>query len=167
MSLPKTDTKPNMLNLRKSRRKEGYCAQCGKIKSDSYLCNRCAEIKDRNKELREKYQVINGHCPRCQKTMPNNKIKACVFCKVSLRNSKDFSPFGRLPIKYQVTNQVLFKLMEDNLVKVTEVSECLNVNHRTLLRWLCEAGLPSYKNAIKVAELFGVSVESIWPDIIK
>lgn len=153
-----------MRTLRRSRRRHGYCADCGQVRSETYVCDNCKERRDLAKEEREKKRLEQGLCLTCGKhpidwDNASHALK-CVNCFIS-------GPAIRKLKNNTITNKALFKLMQEHACTTYQLAEYVGCTQRGVERWLFEGSQPQLENAIAVCRFFEKEIDEVFPQVVR
>ncbi len=144
----------SMRKLRQWRRMQGVCAQCGEHPSERYLCKRCEERRNKNRQVIEAQRARLGQCTKCGRPMQG--CESCEFCykKYPLRKLK----------RWQIGNERLYLAIEASKISIPELAQALDLKTRTVERWVFEGITPKRENADKVAKYFNQPVSRFFRD---
>ncbi len=150
----------SMRRLRKQRREQGLCAQCGST-SSNYLCVRCKDKRDESKNKRISSRSALNQCLSCGRGEPYQEG----ICKPCMEKRQLLYP--NLPIRklrtWEVTNKRLYDLMMAKSCRTTELAQAVGVSERTVLRWLFQDATPHKDTAALVASYFELSLVELFP----
>jgi len=144
----------SMRKLRQWRRIQGVCAQCGEHRSERYLCMRCEERRNKNRQGIEEQRAKMGQCIKCGRTLQGRETCEHCFKKYPLRKLK----------RWQIGNERLYQAIEASKISIPELAQALNLKTRTVERWVFEGITPKRENADKVARYFNQSVSRFFRD---
>lgn len=146
--------------LRKNRRKQGLCAQCGNL-STTYLCDKCTERRNALKEVRETQRLSQNLCIRCGKA-PIFEDKKCI-CK------RCNNIYPNLPIRklrsWEVKNRKLYQVMMEKPCTTLELADAADVSQRSVNRWIFNNSTPKFDTACKAAKYLNRDVGELFVGI--
>lgn len=145
-----------MRNLRKIRRMNNECAECGNP-SSFYSCSICKAKRKNAQSKREELRLREGLCILCGQREVSTDKGLCVTCSRIHPN---------LPIRklrsWKVTNHRLYNAMMNKPCSTKELALHVGVNERSVCSWLFENATPKEFNASKVALFFNMRIDELF-----